>query len=73
MAYASQHAFDPALHTHTMGIRTSARCDFDHSIGAFSFVTKLRYADKRIGIIMEVQPAYHGACFAALIKEHANI
>ena len=25
------------MHTHyTMGIRTSARCDFDHSIGAFS-------------------------------------
>ena len=24
------------MHTHTMGIRTSARCDFDHSIGALS-------------------------------------
>ena len=30
-----------------MGIRTSARCDFDHSIGALSFVTQLRYADKQ--------------------------
>ena len=37
-----------------MGIRTSARCDFDHSIGALSFVTHLRYADKHIGNIMEV-------------------
>ena len=26
------------MHTHTMGIRTSARCDFDHSIVAFSNV-----------------------------------
>ena len=39
---------------HTMGIHTSARCDFDHSIGAFSFITQLRYADKRIGNTMEV-------------------
>ena len=36
MAYASQYALDSAMHTHTMGIRTSARCDFDHSIVAFS-------------------------------------
>ena len=54
MAYASQHALYPAMHTHSMGIRTSARCDFDHSIEAFSFFTQLRYADKQIDNIMEV-------------------
>ena len=43
-----------------MGIRTSARCDFDHSIGALSFrpITHLRYSDKRIGNIMDVHSPY---------------
>ena len=36
MPYASQYALDPTMQTLTMGIRTSARCDFYHSIEAFS-------------------------------------
>ena len=37
-----------------MGIRTSARCDFDHSIGALSFVTNHAMQMNIIGNIMEV-------------------
>ena len=51
VAHGSQYAWDPSMHTHTMGIRTSATCDFGHSIGAFSFVTQLRYADKRRNVV----------------------
>ena len=36
MVYASQRALDPTMQTLTMGIRTTARCDFDHSIEAIS-------------------------------------